>query len=50
MKFLLCAPDGFMEEVDALAEKESRSRSELVREALRQYIRQAKAHEDIANA
>ncbi len=38
VKVLICLPEKFLEEVDQVAEKEQRSRSELIREALRQYI------------
>lgn len=37
-KVMVSFPDEFLEEVDALAEAEHRSRSELVREALRRYM------------
>jgi metal-responsive CopG/Arc/MetJ family transcriptional regulator len=35
---MISFPDEFLQQVDALAEAEQRTRSELVREALRQYI------------
>ena len=38
-RVLISLPDKFLEEVDELAETEQRSRSELIREALRFYIR-----------
>jgi Arc/MetJ-type ribon-helix-helix transcriptional regulator len=38
-RFVVTIPDEFLEEVDARAEAEHRSRSELVREALRSYLR-----------
>lgn len=41
-RILISMPDKFITEVDALADKENRSRSELIREALRQYIHKAK--------
>ena len=41
-RVLLSISDKFLETVDELAEKEGRTRSELVREALRQYIQRDK--------
>lgn len=38
-RVLISLPDKFLEEIDHLAEEEQRSRSELIREALRYYIR-----------
>jgi CopG family transcriptional regulator/antitoxin EndoAI len=38
VKVMLSLPDEFLAQVDTLAEVEQRSRSELVREALRQYM------------
>jgi len=37
-KVMVSFPDEFLEEVDHVADEEHRSRSELVREALRRYI------------
>ncbi len=37
-KVMISFPDEFLQQVDALAKAEQRTRSELVREALRQYI------------
>ncbi len=37
-KVMVSFPDGFLEEVDRVAREEHRSRSELVREAIRLYI------------
>ena len=37
-KVMLSFPDKFLAEVDRVAQQEQRSRSELVREALRQYM------------
>ena len=37
-KVLVTLPEPFLAEVDRVAEEEHRSRSELVREALRQYL------------
>jgi metal-responsive CopG/Arc/MetJ family transcriptional regulator len=38
VKVMLSFPDEFLTQIDTLAEVEQRSRSELVREALRQYM------------
>lgn len=38
-RVLISLPDRFLDEIDQLAEDEQRSRSELIREALRLYIR-----------
>ena len=38
-KILVTMPDEFLNKVDCLADKESCSRSELIREALRNYMR-----------
>ena len=38
VKVMLSVPDEFLTQVDTLAKAEQRSRSELVREALRQYM------------
>ncbi|CAA9462736.1 MAG: hypothetical protein AVDCRST_MAG58-2934 [uncultured Rubrobacteraceae bacterium] len=38
-RFVVTIPEDFLEEVDARAKAEHRSRSELVREALRSYLR-----------
>ena len=38
-KILVTMPDEFLNRVDGLADKESCSRSELIREALRNYMR-----------
>ncbi|MBY0451208.1 MAG: ribbon-helix-helix domain-containing protein [Cyanobacteria bacterium] len=40
VKILFCIPELFLSEVDRVAEKEQRTRSELIREALRRYINQ----------
>jgi CopG family transcriptional regulator/antitoxin EndoAI len=39
-RVLISLPEKFLSEIDGLAEDEQRSRSELIREALRNYIRQ----------
>ena len=38
-RVLISLPDKFLDEIDQIAEEEQRSRSELIREALRMYIR-----------
>lgn len=38
-KVLLSIPDKFLDKIDEVAESEQRSRSELIREALRTYMR-----------
>lgn len=38
VKVLISLPEKFLEEIDQVAEKEQRSRSELIREALRRYF------------
>jgi metal-responsive CopG/Arc/MetJ family transcriptional regulator len=37
-KVMVSFPAGFLDEVDRIADEEHRSRSELIREALRQYM------------
>jgi CopG family transcriptional regulator / antitoxin EndoAI len=39
-RVLISLPEKFLSEIDTLADEEQRSRSELIREALRNYIRQ----------
>lgn len=46
-RVLISLPDKFLEEVDLLAEEEQRSRSELIREALRLYIRSSDPGRDV---
>ena len=41
-KVLISMPDEFLEKIDGVAVSEQRTRSELVREALRNYIRRSK--------
>jgi Arc/MetJ-type ribon-helix-helix transcriptional regulator len=48
-RFVVTVPEEFLEEVDARAKAEHRSRSELVREALRGYLRSGGRTEDISN-
>ena len=38
-KVLISMPDEFLERIDSVANSEQRTRSELIREALRNYIR-----------
>ncbi len=38
-RVLISMNDDFLEKIDQIAEKESRSRSELIRQALREYVR-----------
>ena len=38
-KVLVTMPDGFLEKIDSVANREQRTRSELIREALRGYIK-----------
>jgi CopG family transcriptional regulator / antitoxin EndoAI len=38
-RVLISLPEKFLAEIDMLADEEQRSRSELIREALRNYIR-----------
>ena len=38
-KVLLSIPDKFLDKIDEVAENEQRTRSELIREALRRYMR-----------
>lgn len=48
-RFVVTVPEDFLEEIDARAAAEHRSRSELVREALRSYLRSEGRTEDISN-
>ena len=48
-RFVVTVPEDFLREVDARAKAEHRSRSELVREALRGYLRSGGRTEDISN-
>ena len=48
-RVLISLPDKFLDEIDGLAEEEQRSRSELIREALRQYIRNTETMERYSN-
>lgn len=41
-RVLISMPDKFLKEIDTLADNEQRSRSELIREALRTYIHRSR--------
>ena len=43
-KILITMPDAFLDKVDGLANNEQRTRSELIREALRSYMRRVSVH------
>lgn len=47
-RFVVTIPEDFLQEVDVRAKAEHRSRSELVREALRGYLRSGERREDIS--
>ena len=42
-RILISMKDNFLKSIDQMAQKEQRSRSELVREALREYIKKSRA-------
>ena len=44
-RVLLSLPDEFLNKVDKIAGSEQRTRSELIREALRSYMRRVSAHQ-----
>ena len=46
-RILISMPEKFLKEIDGVAETESRSRSELIREALRTYIQKTRARENV---
>jgi Arc/MetJ-type ribon-helix-helix transcriptional regulator len=48
-RFVVTIPEDFLEEIDARAKAEHRSRSELVREALRSYLRSGGRRGDISD-
>jgi metal-responsive CopG/Arc/MetJ family transcriptional regulator len=48
-RVLISLPEKFLAEIDQLAEEEQRSRSELIREALRNYIRSLESIEQYKN-
>jgi len=43
-KVMISVPDEFLSEVDEVAKAEHRTRSELIREALREYVRKGKEY------
>ncbi len=45
-RVLISLPDKFLKEVDGLADEEQRSRSELIREALRHYIKNSESRQN----
>ena len=47
-KILVTMPDDFLNKVDKLADGENRSRSELIREALRTYMRRLSAAQKVS--
>ncbi len=44
-KILVTMPDAFLDKVDGLANNEQRTRSELIREALRTYMRRVSVNQ-----
>ena len=44
-RVLISMPESFLGKIDEVADLESRSRSELIREALRSYIRKSRVRE-----
>ena len=50
MKIMISMPDNMAKYIDEFANKENRSRSELIREALRTYISKAKLREKAINS
>ena len=45
-RVLISMPEEFLSKIDGVAEGENRSRSELIREALRTYINKQKVHKN----
>ncbi|GBF22809.1 CopG family transcriptional regulator [Candidatus Gastranaerophilus sp. (ex Termes propinquus)] len=45
-RVLISMPEKFLSEIDTVADSENRSRSELIREALRSYIHRNKVREN----
>ena len=45
-RILISMPEKFLDEIDGVAKHESRSRSELIREALRSYIQKNRIREN----
>ncbi|HNW25954.1 MAG TPA: ribbon-helix-helix protein, CopG family [Candidatus Gastranaerophilaceae bacterium] len=46
-RVLISMPEKFLDEIDSVAGNENRSRSELIREALRTYIHRNKVRENV---
>jgi len=46
-RVLISMPEEFLDKIDEVAETENRSRSELIREALRTYIHKQKVSENV---
>lgn len=46
-RVLISMPERFLDEIDAVAGNENRSRSELIREALRTYIHRNKVRDNV---
>lgn len=46
-RVLISMPEKFLDEIDTVAGKENRSRSELIREALRTYIHRNKVRDNV---
>ena len=46
-KVLISMPERFLDEIDGVADNENRSRSELIREALRTYIHKSKVRNTV---
>ncbi len=49
-RVLISMPEEFLEKIDQVADGENRSRSELIREALRTYIYKQRVRESTASA
>ena len=49
-RLMISMPDEFLAQIDKMAEQEQRSRSELIREALRKYMNKAKNVNALQNA
>lgn len=45
-RILISMPESFLDKIDKVAEDESRSRSELIREALRSYINKQRVRDN----
>ena len=45
-RVLISMPEKFLDDIDQIADTENRSRSELIREALRTYIHRSKVREN----